>query len=113
MNIKARKMIAIALISGAMVLAGNVSGGSHGASINNKEAQMVNPPAAIQNAPEPYLTEQEITQILESQGYTEIKKLNWRRASMKLRPVTLTVDVLKYMRIPVLAKFSNRSTKSS
>ena len=85
MNIKARKMIAIALISGAMVLAGNVSGGSHGASINNKEAQMVNPPAAIQNAPEPYLTEQEITQILESQGYTEIKKIELEKGEYEVK----------------------------
>ena len=85
MNIKARKMIAIALISGAMVLAGNVSGGSHGASINNKEAQMVNPPAAIQNAPEPYLTEQEITQILESQGYTEIKKIELEKGKYEVK----------------------------
>ena len=85
MNIKARKMIAIALISGAMVLAGNVSGGSHGASINNKEAQMVNPPAAIQNTPEPYLTEQEITQILESQGYTEIKKIELEKGEYEVK----------------------------
>lgn len=85
MNIKARKMIAIALSSGAMVLAGNVNAGSHGVSINNKEAQMVNPPAAIQNAPEPYLTEQAITQILESQGYTEIKKIELEKGEYEVK----------------------------
>ena len=85
MNIKARKMIAIALSSGAMVLAGNVNAGSDGAGINNKEAQMVNPPAAIQNAPEPNLTEQEITQILESQGYTEIKKIELEKGEYEVK----------------------------
>lgn len=85
MSMKVRKMTAIALGIGAMVLAVGVNAGSHAAGMASKEAQNVNPPAAEQVAPEPYLTEQEIAEALESQGYTEITKIELEKGKYEVK----------------------------
>jgi len=85
MNMKVRKMTAIALSIGAMVLAVSVNAGSHAAGMASKEAQKVNPPTAEQVAPEPYLTEQEIAEALEAQGYTDIRKIELEKGEYEVK----------------------------
>lgn len=86
MNTKPKKMTAIALGIGAMMLAGTLIAGSHnsGTDTDRNDVQKEYPLTGEQRASVPYLTAKEVAETVETQGYTNINKIELEKGKYEV-----------------------------